>query len=203
VAKRQIDEESRIIKLAEAAHDVWYPQEAYADFSPPKNEPKRRYHYLAANITANDPHFDPAVFTLKIPKGFVVEDLTKPASKQPAAQVDPKQLRVQSVANLRQVVQSAKMYADQHEGQGPKSLDVLKKAGLIDEALACPVPHHQYVYVGYEKKMNPLAVVAYEKSEDAGDPVSIAFAGGAVHQFPPADAERIIANGESDADDWK
>jgi hypothetical protein len=195
-----VTSEFQNITLVKAAPDIWYPQETIIL---PTNKDGTRPHYLVSKVVANDPKFDPAVFRLEIPKAYMVERVTKPAAKLPPEKMTPQQRLIRSAGNLRQIVQAAKLYAEGHEGKGPKTMEELKKAGWPADALTSPRPGCRYVYVGYQKEMAPLAVVAYEKCEDAEESVNIVCADNHIGLFSPADAERIIANGASEKRDWK
>jgi hypothetical protein len=65
-----------VTKLTEAAPSVWYPVEAYHEsMSDPNSERTDiRMHYLASNVVANDPNFDPSIFTMTFPAGYFIED---------------------------------------------------------------------------------------------------------------------------------
>jgi hypothetical protein len=188
------------IALVKAAPDIWYPQETIILTT---NKDETRPHYLVSKVVANDPKFDSAVFRLEIPKSYMVERLTKLAAKLPPEKMTPQQRLIRSAGNLRQIVQAAKLYAEEHEGKGPKTMEELKKAGLPADALTSPRPGCQYVYVGYQKEMDPLAVVAYEKCKDAEESVNIVCANDRVGLFPAAVAERMIFNGKSEKTDWR
>ena len=79
--------ETRVTKLAEVAPKLWYPMEAfrYQAWYPEKDdhfagpsrileEHRRRDHYLATKVVANDPNFDRGVFSPPIPEGYAVTD---------------------------------------------------------------------------------------------------------------------------------
>ncbi len=191
----------RILKLEEVAPGVWYPKEAVAVIHQP-NEPVSRNHYRAAKIVANNPNFDTGVFTLKIPKGYRVDDQTKPKAEIPVEKMTPEQRNIRSASNLRQIGQAVRLYAAEHKGHGPKALEDLEKVGISAETLICPVAGKHYVYFGYEKEGNPLAVVAYEESDDDQASVNILCANGKVGLFSADDAFRIVKNGWSEKSDW-
>jgi hypothetical protein len=68
--------EDRVIKLTEAGRGIWFPVEAVYMIPPTgKDDPRRRYHYLASSVAANAADFVTSVFDPAIPAGYVATDL--------------------------------------------------------------------------------------------------------------------------------
>jgi hypothetical protein len=75
--QRPFFERMEITELAEAAQGIWYPVAAIFEELTGKNHQDRvRFTYRARRVIANDPKFDPAVFTVPIPAGYRVADDT-------------------------------------------------------------------------------------------------------------------------------
>ena len=69
----------RVTKLTEAAPGIWFPTEAYHEWTPIPSRGETyetRMHYVASAVTANDSTFDESIFTLTFPPGYRIRDKT-------------------------------------------------------------------------------------------------------------------------------
>ena len=73
--RKWIVDSDTVTKLTEAAPGVWYPTEAYHEWSSPGCErTDRRIRYRASEVVANDPNFDQSIFTVTFPAGCLIKD---------------------------------------------------------------------------------------------------------------------------------
>lgn len=94
--------------------------------------------------------------------------------------------RVVSLANLRMIAQAVHVYAADHQGRCPESLQAMIGAGVLtDRTLANPLrPEHTvgYVYLSPDAKIDnvdPQAIIAYEVHETwPADGLGVVFADG-------------------------
>lgn len=74
-------------------------------------------------------------------------------------------------ANLKGVATACLVYAEEHDGELPSSLDSLLQGGakayLQPKQLTCPKGHRPYIYIGSQRNTwDPRNIVAYEPLEN-------------------------------------
>jgi prepilin-type processing-associated H-X9-DG protein len=137
---------------------------------------------------------------MKIDTPYGPISLTRPMLEASLARAQTTANRIKSASNLRQIGQALEIFANEHHGASPKTLEELAKAESLDaDVLRCPrSPNIHYVYVGHWRTdEDPRGVVAYEdgseSNSDIGDGGSILFADGSVEFEGVLDRGRILA----------
>lgn len=187
VLRGKMVESERITELAEAAPRVWFPLRAWRETptqDPSASKGLHRYTYAAKAVVANDPAFDPAIFTIAVPANYEVIDM-KPApvleatrfpATAPTAQGALEQKnRRRSSANLKQLGLAMQLSANENHGLYPPDLATLAKAqDLAAQVLKSPMGNDQvgydYVYLNFRGMAHGLPqdlAIAYDAPDAA------------------------------------
>jgi len=92
--------------------------------------------------------------------------------------------RSQTASNMKQILLTCIMYAQDHEDRWPDSLQDLTEYGLVKDTLINPrQPERQigYIYIKPCTPLSPQQVVLYEAYDSWGDGINVGYADGHVH----------------------
>ena len=133
------------------------------------------------SVTTNiifDAELDQSLFRLVVPEGYRRRFVDGPAERSIKLTK-----RSQTASNMRQILLTCIMYAQEHKGQWPNSLQDLTEYGLVKDTLINPrQPEREigYVYLKPSTPLSPLQVVLYEKYDSWGDGINVGYADGHV-----------------------
>lgn len=136
---------------------------------------------LIKSITTNivfDARLDESLFRLDVPEGYARERTDGPRERSAALEQ-----RVQSLSNMRKILLSCIMYAQDHQDQWPDNLQQLNVYGVTPADLANPKytgAETGYVYAKPTKPLSPSQVVLYEKYDSWADGINVGFVDGHV-----------------------
>lgn len=134
------------------------------------------------SVTTNiifDAELDQSLFRLDAPKGYTHRFVDGPHERTVKLTK-----RVQSASNMKQILLSCIMYAQEHENQWPDSLQDLTNYGLTRDTLNNPrQPEREngYIYIKPSTPILPQQVVLYEAHDSWGNGINVGYADGHVH----------------------
>ena len=133
------------------------------------------------SVTTNiifDAELDESLFRLEVPEGYSRRFVDGPTERS----VKLKK-RSQTGSNMKQILLTCLMYAQDHEGQWPDTLQDLSEYGLARDALINPKQPEREIGFVYLKPITPISpqqVVLYEAYHSWGDGINVGFADGHV-----------------------
>ena len=133
------------------------------------------------SVTTNivfDATLDESLFRLDVPEGYAAERTDGPRERSAALEQ-----RVQSLSNMKKILLSCIMYAQEHQDQWPDNLQQLNVYGVTAADLTNPRyagAEPGYVYAKPGKPLSPSQVVLYEKYDSWADGINVGFADGHV-----------------------
>jgi prepilin-type processing-associated H-X9-DG protein len=132
---------------------------------------------VTTNITF-DTELDESLFSFEAPEGYRHISVDGPAERSVKFEK-----RSQTLSNMRQILQSCLLYAQDHQDQWPDSLQDLAQYGLSKNILVNwkqPEREIGYVYLRPSTPISPQQVVLYEVYDSWGDGINVGFADGHV-----------------------
>jgi len=132
-------------------------------------------------VTTNiifDAELDQSLFRLDAPKGYTQRFVDGPNERTVKLEK-----RVQSASNMKQILLSCIMYAQDNKDQWPDSLQELTQRRLARDTLINPrQPEREngYIYIKPSTPISPQQVVLYEAHDSWGDGINVGFVDGHV-----------------------
>lgn len=133
------------------------------------------------SVTTNiifDVELDQSLFRLVAPEGYSRRFVDGPPERSIKLTK-----RSQTASNMRQILLTCLVYAQDHEGRWPDSLKDLTQRGLAKDTLNNPrQPEREigYVYVKPRTPLSPSQIVLYEKYDSWGDGINVGYVDGHV-----------------------
>ena len=133
------------------------------------------------SVTTNiifDAELDQSLFRLVPPEGYSRRFVDGPAERSLKLRE-----RSQTASSMMQILKTCLVYAQDHDGQWPNSLQDLTKYGLVKDTFINPrQPEREigYVYLKPSTPLPPSRIVLYEAYDSWGDGINVGFVDGHV-----------------------
>jgi beta-lactamase regulating signal transducer with metallopeptidase domain len=214
----KIAESERITDFANAAPGVWFPLRAWRET--PTEDPAapkglHRYTYKAKAVVANDPAFDPAIFTVAIPGNYAVIDMKPPATTEATIFPAPSATalgvledknRRRSANNLKAIGMGLTLYANEMHGLYPPDLVILAKTEeMSNDMVKSPMGNAQvgyaYAYLHFRAMTHGLPAdlaIAYDAPDAAqSGGACVLFGDGHVQWLDAASLQTALKHAEA------
>jgi len=183
----KVAESERITEFTEAAPGIWFPLQAWRETptqDPAAPKGQHRYTYNAKVVVANDPAFDPAIFTVAIPANYSVIDMKPPATTEatifPATPATAQgaledKNRHRSANNLKAIGMGLTLYANEMHGLYPPDLTTMAKSQeMSSDMIKSPMGNaelgYDYAYLHFKAMTHGLPAdlaIAYDAPDAA------------------------------------